>query len=413
MKIAVVLALCCVLLTHCLATPLGAEEILSKRVILAAIKDGATYAAEILLDEEGKSRCDYQILEGKWTNYEPAWHTGQIIYALTRAYEITGNRSYLDAARKAGDWWVSLEIKDHPKLTGMIRAIHGAGIDYIVFATVSDGTAGLFRLHRLTKEDKYAAVPTRAGQWMHEHMWHEQQRVYYDCVDPKTGEVMKKWSPFWEEKQEQTLFDVARPNNEGSLFKDMYEYTSNESYKQHFLQLCDSLVEKQGPEGLWMDFTPNDKVEGYFHPRFPLWYAESLLDGYEMTQDERYLEAALKTARVYTRFQKKDGAFYYRNYLDGSADRRSISGSTTSFAGIVWLRLIQHGVGDEFKQNVDRSLRWVLANRFAKDHPDRNLAGAFLELRSKSKRGTVTISNRDLATPFGIRFLADYYQSLD
>ena len=37
---------------------------------------------------------------------------------------------------------------------------------------------------------------------------------------------------------------------------------------------CGSLVAKQGPEGLWMEFTPNNQAKGSFHPRFNLWYAE-------------------------------------------------------------------------------------------------------------------------------------------
>jgi hypothetical protein len=41
------------------------------------------------------------------------------------------------------------------------------------------------------------------------------------------------------------LYDLARPNNEGSIFKDMYEYSGKEKYKNVFIELCESLVEKQ------------------------------------------------------------------------------------------------------------------------------------------------------------------------
>jgi hypothetical protein len=125
-----------------------------KSQILQAIQDGADYACDILLDENGKSRCDYNVLEGKWYEYEPPWHTGQIIYGLLEAYQVTKNQKYLDSAKKAGDWWISLEIKDHPKLKGMVRAVHGDDVEYIVFATVSDGTAGLFKLYDITREKK-------------------------------------------------------------------------------------------------------------------------------------------------------------------------------------------------------------------------------------------------------------------
>lgn len=381
--------------------------------ILKAISECADYAANTLLDEQGKSRCDYNLTEGRWYDYEPPWHTGQIIYALVEAYEVTGNQDYLQAARKAGDWWVSLEITDHPKLKGMLNAIHGdhAG-EVIVFATVTDGTAGLFRLYGATGDKRYADVPTRAGEWMRQNMWVPEHGVFYDNIDPETGEVLKENSPFWPDKKDQTLYEVARPNNEGSIYKDMYEYTKDEKYKTLFIDLCESLVEKQGPEGLWMDFMPNHKSQGTFHPRFNLWYAESLLEGYDLTGDKRYLEACLKTARMYAKYQKKDGTIYYENNLDGTSNESSVCGSAVAFSGILWLRLLQYGVGDEFKENIDKSTTFLLKNRFAVNHPDPNLAGAVLNSRTRHRKGKIWLVNRDIGTSFGIRYLCDYYNYL-
>ena len=382
-----------------------------KAEILKAINDGANYASDVLLDEDGKSRCDYNWIEGKWHAYEVPWHTGQIIFGLVDAYKITHNKKYLDNAKRAGDWWCSLQIKDNPKLNGMLKAIHGDGINYIVFATVTDGTNGLFTLWRATGDEKYASVPTEAGKWMLDHMYVPEQKIFYDNIDPTTGEVLKENSPFWPDKKKQTLFDVARPNNEGYIFKDMYEYTKNEKYKKVFIDLCESLVEKQGPEGVWMDFMPNNKEEGSFHPRFSIWYAESLIEGYNLTHDKRFLDAAKKTAEVFAKAQAKDGAIFYKNYISGKRNQNSICGSATSFAGILWLKLIEEGVGDEFKTNVARSLSFVLKNRFASNHPDKNLAGGFFETRMRSKKGNIWFTAReDIATSFGLRFLSDYYR---
>lgn len=393
-----------------LQTAFSMDPVEVKDQILEVMNDGANYTCDVLLDENGKSRCDYNMIEGKWYDYEPPWHTGQLIYALVEAYQITKNEKYLKAAKKAGDWWVGLEIKDNPKLKGMINAIHGdhAG-EVIVFATVSDGTAGLFKLYEVTGMRKYAKIPTQAGEWMMTHMYEPNARIFYDNVDPQTGEILKENSPFWPNKEKQKLYDVARPNNEGSLFKDMYEFSAKEKYKKMFIELCESLVEKQDEYGLWMDFMPNNKADGSIHPRFNLWYAESLLEGYDLTGDKRYLDAALKTARMYVKLQKSDGTIYYRNYVDGGANRNSISGSTVAFAGIIWLRLLQYGVGDEFDNNIDLSLNWTLKNRYSKDHPDENLAGGFIELRTRRKKGKIWITHRDVGTSFAIRFLADYY----
>jgi rhamnogalacturonyl hydrolase YesR len=381
----------------------------AKDEVLQALKECARYASEVLIDENGKSRCDYSILDGKWFDYEPPWHTGQLINGLVEAYKLTHDERLLASAKKAGDWWVGLEIKDHPKLKGMVRAIHGDGLNYIVCATVTDGTPGLFNLYRVTKEKKYADVPTAAGEWMLRNFYLPKEGMFYDLADPTTGEVIKVNSPFWPDKTKQTLNDVARVNNEGSIYKDMYEYTHNEKYKEVFVNLCESLVAKQGPEGLWMQFTPNNAEKGSFHPRFNLWYAESLIEGFVLTGNKTYLDAAKKTLAFYTKYQKKDGTLYYENFLDGHSNENSVTGSTVAMAGILWIRMQQLGAGDEFRDNIERSARWIVANRFASDHPDKNLAGATLNIRTRSKGGKLYITQRDLGTSFSLRFLAAYY----
>ncbi len=377
--------------------------------VLKALNETATYISDVLINEEGYSRCDYNLTEGIWYDYEPPWHTGQAIYALTEAYRLTGEKKYIETAVRAGNWWVGLEIKEHPKLKGMINSAHGDNIgEVIVFATMSDGSAGLYKLYEETGDKRYGDVPTQAGDWMLRNMCLLEEGVCYDNVDPESGEVIKENSPFWPDKENQDLFDVARPNNEGSLFMDMYEYTGNEEYKDAFVILCNSLVEKQGPEGLWMDFMPNDKEAGSVHPRFNLWYAESLIDGYELTGDRRYLEAARKTAMIFAGFQDGHGTIYYKNFVDGRRDRSSICGSSVAFSGLLWLRLREHGV-EGFDANIELSLEWILKNRYAADHPDPNLAGAVINTRLRHKKGKLWYTQRDVGSTFGVRFLASYY----
>jgi hypothetical protein len=291
----------------------------------------------------------------------------------------------------------------------MVHSAHGdhAG-ETIVFATMSDGSAGLYKLFDVTGDKRYGDVTTQAGDWMLRNMCLLEEGVCYDNVDPESGEVMKEYSPFWPDKENQELYDVARPNNEGSLFLDMYEYTGNEEYKAAFIVLCNSLVDLQGPEGLWMDFMPNDKESGSVHPRFNLWYAESLIYGYELTGDKRYLEAARKTADTFAEFQDGKGTIYYKNFVDGTRDRSSVCGSAVAFSGILWLRLREHGV-EGYDDDIELSLNWILKNRYAADHADPNLAGAVINTRLRHKKGKLWITQRDVGTTFGVRFLASYY----
>jgi len=92
-------------------------------------------------------------------------------------------------------------------------------------------------------------------------MYIPEERMFYDCVDPASGEVMKKRSPFWPDKAQQTLNDVSRPNNEGSLFKDMYQYTKDERFRKVFIDLCEvSLTVKTGMVSGWISCQTTNKI---------------------------------------------------------------------------------------------------------------------------------------------------------
>ena len=156
---------------------------------------------------------------------------------------------------------------------------------------------------------------------------------------------------------------------------------------------------------------PNNHEVGNFHPRFNMWYAESLLDGYDLTGDKRYLEAAKKAITYQLSFQMNSGTFYYKNYVNGKdTDRGSICGSAVSFMGLLSIRLVDYGVGEEVKESIDRSAKWVIKNRFGLDHADENLQGAFINLRVRNKNGKIWMTQRDVGTSFGMRFLASYYR---
>jgi uncharacterized protein YyaL (SSP411 family) len=381
-----------------------------KEDFVRAVDQIAKYVSGPMMDEKGRSRCDYNMTEGKWYEYEVPWHTGQTVNALLAAYKQTGNKKYLDAAIKGGNYWAGLEIKDHPVLKGMVNAHHGDSIgeDFIIFATVSDGTPGIYELSRVTKDPKYAKVATSAAYWMMKNMYDAENGICYDNIDAKTGEVLKENSPFWKNKAEQTLFDVSRPNTEGWLFKDAFEFSGDTKFKDAFINLCNSLIEKQGPEGVWMSFMPNSAEARSFHPRFSLWYAESLIQAFELTKDKKYLDAAAKTAQVFADAQQKDGTIFYDNYLNGrQPDKGSVTGSGSALAGIVWIQLSQHGY-KQFDQNIEKSATWLLANRYSENHPDPNLRGAVLETRTRFRKGKVWLTNRDTGSIFAIRFLVDY-----
>ncbi|UII76514.1 hypothetical protein LV716_01620 [Flagellimonas sp. HMM57] len=383
-----------------------------KKEIEASLNDAIAHAGKSCLEEEGKSKGDYEMISGRWMEYEPAWHTGQLIQGLLAAHDVTKDSKALEYAIKAGNWWVSLQFPKGHQLEGYLNAVHGASVGNLInTTTITDGTPGLFDLTEATENPKYAEVATSAGSWILDNLYLPEHKLSYNIVDPKTGEIWKNKSPHAQHQgHEITIKQVARPNAEGYLWKDIYLFNGEERYKKAFLELCDGLIEKQSDNGFWMDFEPNDPKTGKIHARFNTWNAEALIEAFTLTKNQKYLDAAMKTGKGLAAIQQKNGTIFYISYTDGSVDERSPCGSGISFAGILWLRLLELGKPD-FIENVKKALDFTLKNQFPSNHPDKNLAGGYFEIRQKAKgNGQLKLIYRDIATAFGLRFLSNVYQ---
>lgn len=383
-----------------------------KEKIQNSLEHAIMHTSKAMLDEKGASKGNYMWLHGEWESYEAAWHTGQAIYGLLEAYEVTKNKKALDEAIRAGDWWVSLQFPEGHKLEGYLNAQHGDKMGHLInTTTIADGTPGLFNLSDVTDNKKYADVATSAGTWILDNLYIPEERLSYNFVDSKTGEVWKKKSPH---RQHQGLsFDikhVARPNAEGYLWLDMYKHTGEERYKKAFLEILNKLVDDQSPSGWWMEYEPNDPKTGKIHGRFNTWNAEALIEGYKLTNEKKYLDAALKTADALANVQDGTGVIWYNSYLDGNHDKRSPCGSCTSYAGILWLYLWDLGY-TQYEKHIFEAFQFTLVNQYPIGHPDPNLAGAYYGIRQRSKKnGKMMLYYRDINTAFGMRFLSEIYK---
>ncbi len=135
---------------------------------------------------------------------------------------------------------------------------------------------GFFELSRITGDKKYAQVASNALGWMLEHMYYPEEGVCYDLADLKTGEIQKV-SPFYKDKKQQVLDDVSARIQKVRLSKMLMNLRKINAFKDAHLLLCNSLIDKQDENGIWMRYIPNHREVSSFHPRFNLWYAESLL----------------------------------------------------------------------------------------------------------------------------------------
>lgn len=389
-----------------------------RRAVAQAIADIGDYVATVLVTPSGKGRSDYDLMTGAWLDYEPHWHTGQQIWGLVEAWRITRDQRFLRVAERAGRWWASTEFRPPHQLAGLVNAYHGDRIGPLInFTTISDGTPGLFALSRALQNPRFADSATRSGRWLFDNTRvppsiPDGDGLFYNFIDPETGAILKDTSPTHPDVTAPSITQVARPNVEGFLFKDMCLHTKETVWCDRFIAQARAALARQDQNGLWMQFEPNNPETGDVHPRFNIWNAEALLEAYGLTGDRAFLEGAARTGRFMARVQRPDGAIYYNLKTDGTFRRDSLTGSATAFAGILWLRLRDYGFADEFTPSINRSLSWILANRFSKTHPDPNIRGAVLETRVRVIDGKVRIAIRDIASSFALRFLALVHDDL-
>ena len=160
--------------------------------IEVSLNHAIQHAGKVCLDTEGKGKGDYEIISGSWSEYEPAWHTGQLIQGLLEAYQVTQNQDALNYAKKGGDWWVGLQFPDGHPLAGYMNAIHGSSVGNLInTTTITDGTPGLFDLSAVTGDNKYAEVASSAGKWILDNLYIPDLRLCFFFVNPETGEILK------------------------------------------------------------------------------------------------------------------------------------------------------------------------------------------------------------------------------
>lgn len=371
----------------------------------------AHYARDVLTSPSGMVRADYDLMSGKWLDYEPHWHTGQLIWGLVEAWRITGDESLITSARRSGEWWIGTQFPPGHPLAGMVNAFHGDHVGPLInFTTVTDGTPGLFALSRATGDACYAHVASTAGDVLVARTTVPADiqggaGLFYNFLDPDTGAVITDRSPTHPGVTKPALTQIARPNIEGFLQADQCRFTGDNRYCEAFVAHARLTLARQDAQGLWMDFEPNDPETGKVHPRFNVWNAEALLEAYQISGDRAFLEGAARTGRYMAQQQRRDGTIPYDLHESEPASRQSITGSASAFAAILWLRLRDYGV-EGFDEPIARSLNFALSNQFPTDHPDPNLRGAILETRVRVVDGRTRIAIRDIATTFSLRFLA-------
>ena len=145
------------------------------------------------------------------------FNTGQVILGWCRAYSETGDARYLSAAKRAGDWLLSVQSED-----GAWR-LTGPEIETLVHAYDVRTAWSLLEIDALAKNETYAAAAKHNLDWtlaqQHENGWYENNAFFIDSkwslpLTHTIAYVMEGFIESWRLTGVPHYFDAAQKTGE-------------------------------------------------------------------------------------------------------------------------------------------------------------------------------------------------------
>jgi rhamnogalacturonyl hydrolase YesR len=341
----------------------------------------------------GAVRNEYDTKTGTWSLNGPVWHTGQAMRAVLIGWRRSGDDSLLDAARAMGEY-VARNIVDtpgHPN-HGLLLAYEGDNVT-INNQTVAETLPGLFDLADATGEQRWIDLARAAGDFLlggfnategliADHYHVEEQRFIIDPDNVRQGRII--------------LDDAA--------LVTLSELTGDSRYRDTFLSMAERALREEDPPGNWIVFPPWHRDTERLHIRCSWWWGYPMLTAYDLTGDERFLQAGIRAAGWYLDHQNLDGGFYYSPLRSGRHGSFALATSGSAVSSIMWADLYARTGDETYRNAISRSLRFLAAAQFTQDCADPNMRGALWEtLNVPDGSGCPGFRIRDIAPIFAVR----------
>jgi len=259
-----------------------------RRGDLSSLKSAIMFAQHLINKQvkEGRGKGAYLsclfIQDGiyGWTWYDIA-DTGVAASGLIRLYEELHDPDILESVKLAGEFILSWQDRDK----GWIRAWPG---DVMLYGSIQRynllvdspwcQAQILPSLFRATGEQKWLEAAIKAAQFTIDHVQQEEGGVIW-CYDLDEG---KPVGPTRTRTEHYVM----------ELLLDLYEITKDEKWLNAAIKEAEYCIKTQNPDGSWYHFISTK--EGGKEGTGSQMIAISLLRIFSHTNDQRYLEAALR-----------------------------------------------------------------------------------------------------------------------
>lgn len=261
----------------------------------------------------------YSIIEGWLAPYPET--TGYIVPTFYDYAEFSGEENLRTRARQLADWEIEVQMPNGAVQAGLFRG-KNAEQKPAVFNT-GQVILGWCRAYLETRDEKYLAAAKRAGDWLIENQaadgaWRVASSETETSVH--AYDVRTAWS-----------------------LLEIYDITNEKKYLESATKKLEWVLSQQRDNGWFAEnafFVSADKWT--VPPTHTIAYVmEGLQESFRITNDERYLQATLKTAEKLLR------TYELRKFMAGEFDENWKTSATYScltgnaqIAG-VWLKLFQ------------------------------------------------------------------------
>ena len=317
----------------------------------------------------GVIKGEYDTKSREWKFYGPFWHTGQAVRLLLKAYEITRDEKYLQHALLGGQYMIHDQTMDKTddKFYGFI---HGKNARQANTASQLEGFCALYDLYKVTRDNKWKESLHLAIDWVANHLYIKGEGLFYNTYSPINDELAP--------------IEKSRPTNDDAMFLFAYQEFKNPLYLEIFREVADRLLKDEDPPGNWIKYRPCNPRSfddrGSIHTRHAWWWGYPMLQAYDVFQDKKYLEAAIRAGDWYIQNSNIDGGYYYHTTPEGHAHLSfDFSTSAVGCAVIMWCDLWKRLGDRKYVKAIERALGFLLRAQFNKAVKDPNVRGAFFE----------------------------------
>ena len=222
---------------------------------------------------------------------------------------------------------------------------------------------GLLKLYLVTRNKTYLISAIRALDFI--ARMQSPEGGIYTCYPPNAYGIR--------------MGDTA---SAAELFLYAYVVTGNKTYLKRGLKACDFMLSKQVAYGRWRGALPHLSTAGGSWRKYSYFTGDAAeaiiawLKAYELTEENKYLEAAVRAAYFILRMQETDAGKPWGTKIY-SWDKRAVGGfywayvpgygilayqfiSTTTSAAIALLKLYSVVEEPIFLESVNLALKWLL-----------------------------------------------------